>query len=611
VPKDAPGQHAGVPWREDAIYDLGLAAKEGGSGAVAASTVATKLLLPEKVDRPYLVREVGPTLLAVPPVQSQIPDTIRYWLRGRLASWLWRPIIADSAFSAYLAAGGSPDRSALELARLRLATAGAPGDSLYYRAAASTDPWVVRQLRYDVALIADTVELRSFDSLPAAGRPAWLRSFWEQRDLESLHERGTRLREHYARIGLARERFRILSYPRQYELNELWINRDAEYDDRGLVYIRHGEPDTTVSAVRTGACPNTSWLYRRPDGNLIFHFVARQNPDDWRIVETLANVAGQSGATTTLRQAGSAQSCGMIDDLLETRRTLDPIYNQLTGNQSRMNWERELAITTRSRGIGTTTDSDLLRFPSSLNTAWRAYGLLGSGPGTGRVLVVTSVPATTLVPISEEPLAYGFRTRMVARSGSRTVEIDSVRRLGVHQAPEPGQMVTFTTEVPLASGTWNLGMALQQPADSAGEILRDNDVPVPDVASQALSLSDIVLGEETGGRPWDAPDGPFPLTSTGTYVQGERIPIYYELSGARSGSEIQSEITLVRDDGKGKSVIRFGERVDGPIARVRREVNTSKSKPGRYSLSVKISAPDGRKAERETTLLVVDKKPKH
>jgi hypothetical protein len=221
------------------------------------------------------------------------------------------------------------------------------------------------------------------------------------------------------------------------------------------------------------------------------------------------------------------------------------------------------------------------------------------------------VPATTLVPISEEPLAYGFRTRMVARSGSRTVEIDSVRRLGVHQAPEPGQMVTFTTEVPLASGTWNLGMALQQPADSAGEILRDNDVPVPDVASQALSLSDIVLGEETGGRPWDAPDGPFPLTSTGTYVQGERIPIYYELSGARSGSEIQSEITLVRDDGKGKSVIRFGERVDGPIARVRREVNTSKSKPGRYSLSVKISAPDGRKAERETTLLVVDKKPKH
>ena len=611
VPKDAPGQHAGVPWGEDAIYDLTLAAKPGGSASVAASTVASKLLLPDKVDRPYLIREVGPTLLAIPPAPSQIPDTVRYWLRGRLAAWLWRPATADSAFSAYWAGGGSPDRAALELGRLRLATLGAAGDSLYYSAAATHDGWVVKQLRSDLALIADSTELRAFDSLPATVRPSWLRSFWEQRDLESLHPRGARLREHYRRIGVARERFRILSYPRQYELNELWINRDAEYDDRGLVYIRHGEPDTTVAAVRTGACPNASWLYRRTDGNLIFHFVARQNPDDWRLVETLANVAGQNGATTTLRQAGSARSCGMIDDLLESRRFLDPIYVQLTGNQSRMNWERELALTTRSRGVGTTTDSDLLHFRSGLNSAWHAYGLLGSGPGMGRALVVASIPATTLIPISQEPLAYGFRMRLVARSGARSVELDSVRHLGVHQAPEPGQMVTFTTEVPLRPGSWSVAMALHQQADSAGEVLRDSVVPVPDGAGGSLALSDIVLGAEAGGKPWVAPDGPFALSATGSYMQGERLPIYYEISGAKAGSEIQSEITLVRDDGKGRSVIRFTERVDAAIARVRREVNTSKSKPGRYSLAVRISTPDGRRAERETTLMVIEKKDKH
>jgi hypothetical protein len=94
-------------------------------------------------------------------------------------------------------------------------------------------------------------------------------------------------------------------------------------------------------------------------------------------------------------------------------------------------------------------------------------------------------------------------------------------------------------------------------------------------------------------------------------MQGERIPIYYEISGAKAGSDIQSEVTLVRDDGKGRSVIRFTERVDAAIARIRREVNTSKSKPGRYSLAVRISTPDGRKAERETTLMVIEKKDKH
>jgi GWxTD domain-containing protein len=608
VPKDAPGQRVGVAWKEDAVYDLGFAAKGGGSAAVAASTVATKILLPEKVDRPYLVKEVGPGLLAIPPAESEIPDTIRYWLRGRLASWLWRPATADSAFSLYLAAGGSPDRGTLELARLRLAAGAPAADSLYYQVAATTDPRVLRELRSDLTFVADSGELRGFDSLPAAGRPGWLRRFWEQRDLESLRPRGSRLREHYRRIGVARERFRLLSYPRQYELNELWINRDAEYDDRGLVYIRHGEPDTTVSAVRTGACPNSSWLYRRPEGNLILHFVARQNPDDWRLVETLANVGGGNGATTRVRQAGSARSCPAVDGLMDSRRSLDPIYADLEGNESRRNWERELAITTRSRETGTTTDSDLLHFPSALNTAWRAYGLLGTQAGRGRALVVVSVPGTTLVPISQQPLAYGFQMRLVARSGLRTFELDSVRHLGVHQVPEPGQMVTFTTEIPLPPGSWNVGVALRQQPDSAGEVLHDRDVPVPDLAGKALALSDIVLGDKTGGRPWAAPDGPFPLSSTGSYVRGEPIPIYYEIAGARPRSEIESEITFVRDDGKGRSVIRFSERFDGPIARIRRELNTSKSQPGRYSLTVRIKTPDGRRAERETTLIVAEKK---
>ena len=605
VPKDAPGQRVGVRWREDALYDLVLAAKAGGSEAVAAATVGAQLLLPPKVDMPYLVKEVGPGLLAIPSAESEIPDTIRHYWHGRLAAWLWYPAVADSAFSAYRAAGGSPDRAALELARVRLASSAAGADSLYYSSAASPDSVIIRELRADLAFVADSQELTAFDKVAAKDRPSWLRRFWEDRDLESLHRRGSRLREHYRRIGVARARFRLLSYPRHYELNELWVNREAEYDDRGLVYIRHGEPDASAEAVRGGTCPNTSWLYRRPEGNLILHFVARQNPDDWRLVETLANVGGESGATTRVRRAGSTQSCARVDGLLESRLSLDAIYAELAGNQSRRNWERELAITTRSREVGTTTDSELLRFPAPLNVTWRAYGLLGSTPGRGRVLVLTSVPAEALAPISEDPLAYGFRMRMVARSGPRSVELDSVRHLGVSQAPEPGEMISFTTEIPLQAGSWNVGVALDQPRDSAGEVLRDTVVPVPNSAAQALALSDIVLGAETGGHRWMAPDGEFPLTSTGTYRRGRPIPIYYEVAGMRGGSETETEVTFVREDGKGRSVIRFSERADDPVERIRRELNTSKSKPGRYTLTVKIKTADGRKAERQASMIIL------
>jgi GWxTD domain-containing protein len=608
VPRDAPGQRIGVPWMDDALYDLALAAKAGGPTSVAAATVGSQLLLPTKVDRPYLVREVGPKLLSIPPAKSEIHDSIRYFHRGRLASWLWHPATADSAFSLYLAAGGSRHRAALELARVRLASYSSGADTLYYMAAASRDSATVRELRADLAFVADTQELSQFDKVPANGRPDWLRRFWEQRDLESLRPRGSRLHEHYARIRTAKLRFRLLSYPRRYELNELWINRDAEFDDRGLVYIRHGQPDETVEAVRVGACPNTSWLYRRPQGNLILHFVARQNPDDWRLVETLANVSGESGATTRLRQAGRETSCTPVDGLLESRMAIDPIYAKLAVNASRRNWERELAITTRSRQIGTTTDSDRLRFSAPLKVTWRAYGLLGTEPRRGRALVLISVAGDALKPHPKRPLAYPFRMRVVAQSGSHLVELDSTRSVGVSRAPHSTEMLSFTTEVPLESGVWNVAVALEQETDLAGEVLRDSLVPVPDLASRMPVLSDIVLGDVTGGRYWDAPDGPFPLSSTGSYVQGEPIPIYYEVAGATPRGELETEITLVRDDGKGRSVIRFNEQVDGPITRVRRELSTRRSQPGRYILTISVRTADNRRARREASLFVQEAK---
>lgn len=605
-PKDGPGQRASVPWQADALYDLGLVARTRGPAAAAAATAGSQLLLPDKVEHPYLVREVGPGLLGALAAKSNVPDTIQQFHRGRLAAWLWVPAVADSAFSAYAAGGGSPDRAALELSRVRLTSGMAGSDSLYYAAAASTDSAILADLRKDIAFVADSAELAAYDSAGSA-RAAWLRRFWEERDLESLRPRGTRLPEHYRRIGVARQRFRLLSYPRHYELNELWRNRDAEYDDRGLVYIRHGEPDQTASAVRGGACPNTSWLYRRTEGNLVFHFVARQNPDDWRLVETLANVGGGAGATTRLQQAAPSRTCGVIDGLLESRTALDPIYAQLAVNDTRINWERELAITTRSRKVGTTTDSDLPRFAKSLDVVWRAYGLLGNTDGQGRALVLVSVPANALSPISRQPVAYGFRTRLVARSGVRTVEVDSVRLLAVRQPPEPGQMLTFTEEVPLPAGTWSIGVALEQPKDSAGRVLRDGDVALPDGGGASLAVSDIVLGDASGGRPWAAPDGPFPLSSTGVYTRGQPVPIYYEIAGAKAGSAIQTEITLAGEKGKDRSVIRFSERAAGRVLRVRRELGTSRSRPGHYTLAVKIRMADGREAERKASLSVIPK----
>ena len=610
VPKDAPGQRPGIPWNQDSIYDLADAGRQGGPSEAVSAAVATDFILNEVPAMPFRVREVGPALLdAFAAPAPLLPDTVRHFQRGRLASWLWRPHVADTAFSAYAAAGGGPDRAAMELARVRLAL-GAPGaDTLYYRAARSADTAVVRELRHDLAWIADSSELANFDSTTPATRADWLHHFWEERDVEALRSRGSRLAEHYRRVGFAKANFRLLVMDRRYELNELWVNRLSPFDDRGLMYIRHGEPDDTASAVRAGACPNVSWLYRRPEGNLIFHFVARENPNDWRLVETLANVSGEAGATTRVRRSGTTRSCTVIDDLIQSRAALDPIYAKLVSSPSYQNWQRELTLTTRSREVGTTTDSDPLRFPRQIDAAWRTYALLGDAPGHGKVLVVSSLPSSALAPIVENPPGYGFSLHFVATSDDTIIETDSTRRFRVQQELEPGQMLTFTTELRLRPGRWNFGSVLQQPVDSAGQFFRTPALDVPDPGSATLEMSDIVLGTETGGQPWQAPDGPFMLSPTGTYTKGHPVLIYYELAGARGSETLKTDVTFAREEGGDETTLSFSEQAGGVINRIRRAMATDRLKEGRYTLRVTVKSEDGsRTATRETTIYVVSRK---
>lgn len=604
VPKDAPGQRTGVRWNEDAIYDLVLGGKLGDRHAGTLGVVASQLLLPRQPTMPWMVRLVGPDLLQSLAIPSSVADTVRHFQRGKLAAWLWEPAVADSAFSAYIAAGGDSIRGNFEIARIGLAQGVEGAERGYYAAAAKPDSAIAEALGHDIAFIADSAELDSFNLLEPSQRAGWLRAFWEGRDLEELQARGTRLADHYERIGYARQNYRLLTYPRRYELNELWQNPHAEYDDRGLIFIRHGMPDDTAAALRAGACPNVSWLYRRAEGNMIFHFVARENPDDWRLIETLANAGGGRGASTRVTQAGPAKSCAPIDGLMESRASLDPLYSRLAVSGTQRNWERELEYTTRSRVIGTTTDSDQLRFGDVLGVAWRAYGLLGDAPGRGRILVLTSVAAEDLVPISDQPLGYGFRMRLVARSGIEAIEIDTVRRLAVREAPQPGQMLTFTTEVPVVTGNWWVGVVVRQPADTSGQFGRDRDVAVP-AAGGALAMSDIVLGTAVGGRAWNAPDGPFPLSSTGSYAKGEPLPVYYEVAGATPGSDLATEIVFAKGDDDGdRTTIEFTEQATGEVQRFRRELDTRRLDDGRYTLSVTVRAADGSSQTRSTQVFV-------
>lgn len=125
--------------------------------------------------------------------------------------------------------------------------------------------------RRDLSWIADSAEMRAFDSLSAAELKPWLRDYWADRDAVELREPGARLREHLRRWNYVHARFRIPNPDRrtQFErrprdridqcmdglpayINDLefddhtWRDdarrRERLLDDRAIVYMRHGEP---------------------------------------------------------------------------------------------------------------------------------------------------------------------------------------------------------------------------------------------------------------------------------------------------------------------------------------------------------------------------------
>src|SRR2546428_13563488 len=108
---------------------------------------------------------------------------------------------------------------------------------------------------------------------------------------------------------------------RHYDITERYRSDQAEFDDRGIIYLRHGPPDKRASYQRVldRIEPNETWLYRRPppEGDLIFHFVARGAVQDFKLVESLADAltaghsggGAQPGGAAPLQPDGSCHGC--------------------------------------------------------------------------------------------------------------------------------------------------------------------------------------------------------------------------------------------------------------------------------------------------------------
>ena len=140
------------------------------------------------------------------------------------------------------------------------------------------------------------------------------------------------------------DKLHYLEFPAVFELNN-------KYNDKGLIYIRHGQPDDTATELHgdggplpassnvAGIIQNESWLYYA-SGNepkMIFHFVIDKNAtgNNWRLISTITPA------------------------MVDSRLNWDPIFNRMKMVESQVEFiglQHEMGVQSREyvyRGLST------------------------------------------------------------------------------------------------------------------------------------------------------------------------------------------------------------------------------------------------------------------
>jgi GWxTD domain-containing protein len=533
---------------------------------------------------------------------------------GRLERAADAPDAALAAFER--AAGGArvggepPGLALLELARTRLAFGAADGEAPYFTAAEADDSEVVAGFRADLTPIAADSELARFDAAPGAERARLLRRFWADRDRVELRAEGERLREHYRRLLYARRHFALTVSRRFYGGRDAYRSGSEALDDRGVIYVRHGEPATRLRPFVFGLMPNETWRYDRADGDLLFHFSAGYDDAgggdlfDYRLVESVLDLHGAAGAP--------------VDQLLLSRSTLTPLYGRMLHwgpNGAARARGRERAIGRVSIDYGTNTDSYELQFARRL-TASANLIAVGQRDGVPLAHFVFGIGQPESVPVGAgqgEGVAYPTRVRVVALDGAdRAVSsVDTVVVFRLDQPLAPGQYLIGRVELPVPPGRWTWRAAIAQGGE-AGVVLPRDTVRAADSRAPP-ALSDLALGVRAASVRWERPGmEPVLLTPFDLFPERSELLLYYEAAGAIPGADYRHEIAVFRMKGDPAAPerrpavsLRVDERAEGPVIRAHRTLQLRDLKAGRYLIEVRVRGPDGGEDVRRRDFRVV------
>ena len=542
--------------------------------------------------------------------------------RGRVEREAGSLDSALALFNGYLRIGGKPGLGLLEVARTKCLLGARSCFRDYLQGAVHDDPVSTREYRKDLALLATADDVDRFDRTWGGQRAEFLTEFWTSRDRSNLRRDGERLREHYRRYYYAKKNFALVSTNRHYDIVERYRSESGDFDDRGIIYLRHGEPTDRASYTGLDVEPNESWRYERADGDLIFHFIAREDVQDFKLVESLFDVLGNAAAVN-LRGTGVTAN-PLATELLLSREHLSPIYGRIQSSgiagTNRFQAE-ERSLGRSSIELGTTTDSYELTFARPLRAALQVLAV-GHDQDSQKIQLTFAIPGSALDPTPvRRGILYPVRVLFVARdSTGRVVGSCDTTRLFLARNPVPQhEFLVGRVAVDVPPGKLEYRLAVQH-GEHAGLVTPTDTIEVMPTDGSTLALSDLILGAKWSRLVWQ----PTPVDSVyfnpqAIFRSDDFLELYYEVYGLQPQSTYKTQLTIKKGSGGGgflgigklfggggaKISLKFEEQAPGSIVRSRRTVELGKLKEGQYTLEVAVTDAQGRTERRKQLFRVV------
>jgi hypothetical protein len=506
-----------------------------------------------------------------------------------------------------LAASGAPPGSVLYLkaqALLDLPGRAEEGAALYLEGLSRADSAGLEPYLEDaeplLGGLLDDWRKEGTDSLEAK-----LRWWWRQSAAQAALRLDERLAEHYRRLAIARRKYPLhssLGAPDRLAvlLDVNW--RKFRMDQRGLVYVRQGEPMRTFGNSEAGN-RSEAWLYPRLGGGTdIYYFRWAPGQTDWQMIPV---------------------GCAVPESLLATLAAWDPELGitrvECMSGGLRAFEAQKRALQQSLRTWPTTGDRRHL--DDTPVFAADFYTLRGRN-GTA---------LTTVVGVDGAGLASaGGASDPIYHSRAELIVIDSARRAveraSATDSVRPGHRLTLqetvrqyiTTEVPpAADAQYRIAVTDEVSGNSR---MAGGPLEIPDFSGDSLMLSGLVIATADSGN-WRRGDVALSLVPGRVFTSGARMFVYFEIYNQVADSPFSVEVSLQARErrgilgriaglfsGEGDEIsIRYDDvaRVREPVFGVQqlRTLGTTTLAPGDYTLTVTITDPaNGRSVTRSRDL---------